>query len=71
MDAQVIERVQKELETEFIPDLYDKAMGKMFNDKYYEVEEEEEVEDDKLTLGLLQENEAEGDLEAEMTKGFK
>jgi hypothetical protein len=45
--------VQKELETEFIPDLYDKAMGKMFNEKYYEVEDEEAVEDDKVTLGLL------------------
>jgi hypothetical protein len=45
--------VQKELETEFIPDLYDKAMGKMFNEKYYEVEDEEAVADDKVTLGLL------------------
>ena len=46
-------------------------MGKMFNEKYYEVEDEEAVEDDKVTLGLLQENDGDGDLEAEMTKGFK
>lgn len=24
-----------------MPDLYDKAMGKMFSDKYYEVEQDE------------------------------
>jgi len=40
----VIERIEKELKTEFIPELYDKAMEKMFDDKYYEQAVEEEVE---------------------------
>lgn len=35
-DKNLVERVQKELETEFIPELYDKTMSKMFSDKYYE-----------------------------------
>lgn len=57
-DKTLIERVSKELETEFIPDVYDKTMAKMFNDKYYEdsnVEDEEfDIETNKgIDLKLL------------------
>lgn len=55
-----VKRVQKELETEFIPDLYDKTMSKNFGDGYYEtvkkediLEEADEVEDQNETAKLL------------------
>jgi len=43
-DRALIEKISKELETEFIPDMYDKAMNRMYGDKYYEddIDEEEE-----------------------------
>ena len=31
----VLDKAQKELQTDFIPDVYDKAMDQMFDDKYY------------------------------------
>ena len=37
-DRQLLERIQKELETDFIPDLYDKSMTRVFGEKYYENE---------------------------------
>ena len=57
-DKNLIERVQKELETEFIPDLYDKTMAKMFNERYYEDEvdalDEQDIEVNKaIDLKLL------------------
>lgn len=36
-DKRLMEKVEKELKTEFIPELYDRAMDQMFNEKYYEV----------------------------------
>ena len=58
-DKTLIERVQKELETEFIPDVYDKTMAKMFSEqRYYEDEadaDEHEIEANKaIDLRLLQ-----------------
>lgn len=54
----MIDRVQKELETEFIPDVYDKTMAKMFNERYYEDEvdeDEHDIEANKaIDLKLLQ-----------------
>lgn len=35
-DKRLLEKVEKELKTEFIPELYDRAMDKMFDEKYYE-----------------------------------
>lgn len=49
-DKALIERVQKELETEFIPDVYDKTMARLFNDKYYDDAadgDEQEIEANK------------------------
>ena len=43
-DRQLIEKVSKELETEFIPDLYDKSMSRVFGEKYYENEIDEDEE---------------------------
>ena len=31
----LLDKAQKELQTDFIPDVYDKAMEQMFDDKYY------------------------------------
>lgn len=38
-DRKVLERAEKELNTEFIPDLYDKTMDALFDDKYYDADE--------------------------------
>ena len=35
-DKRLLEKMEKELKTEFIPELYDRAMEKMFDDRYYE-----------------------------------
>lgn len=57
-DKLLVERVQKELETEFIPDVYDKTMTRMFNEKYYEDEADQdghEIEGNKaIDMKLLQ-----------------
>ena len=37
----LLEKIEKELKTDFIPELYDRAMEKMFDEKYYEAEDEE------------------------------
>lgn len=62
-DKATLERVQKELETDFIPDIYDKTMAKMFGEKYYEdedldkVDEEFDIEANKaIDLKLLKED---------------
>ena len=62
-DRSTLERVQKELETDFIPDVYDKTMAKMFGEKYYEDEmmdeddEEFDIEANKaIDLKLLKED---------------
>lgn len=67
-DKSLVERIQKELETEFIPDVYDKTMAKLFNEKYYEDEDdkEDEIEANKvIDMKLLQDQENEvGDPDA-------
>ncbi len=35
-DKKILEKIEKELKTEFIPELYDRAMDKVFDQKYYE-----------------------------------
>lgn len=40
-DKNLVEKIQKELETEFIPELYDKTMQKMFGDKYYDASDDD------------------------------
>ena len=49
-DRNLLERVQKELETEFIPDVYDKTMAKMFGEKYYEDEAAAEDDDEEFDV---------------------
>ena len=75
-DHQIAERIQKELETEFIPDLYDKTMVKAFNDKYYEDGQDEEIEvDADLNVNLLKdkdfESSVDGDFEGEIQTELK
>lgn len=40
----VLEKLEKELNTDFIPDLYDKAMDQMFDEGYYDAGNEHEEE---------------------------
>ena len=70
-EAQLAERVHKELETEFIPDVYDKNMKRAFGDNYYEADSKadaELVEDAKQTAELIGDGE---DLEVEIAKEYK
>lgn len=39
-DKKFLDKAEKELQSEFIPDLYDKAMDNIFNEKYYQIKEE-------------------------------
>lgn len=51
-----LEKIQKELETDFIPDLYDKTMEKLFDDQYYKDENKDDKKQAKkadLNLKLL------------------
>ena len=34
-----LEKAEKELKTDFVPEMYDKAMEKVFDEKFYEQEE--------------------------------
>lgn len=40
-DKKLLERAEKELNTEFIPDLYDQTMSKLFNQQYYDASDAE------------------------------
>ena len=40
-DKRILEKAEKELKTEFIPDLYDRDMAKIFDEKYYEMSDSE------------------------------
>lgn len=55
-DKRILEKAEKELKTEFIPDLYDRNMSKMFDEKYYEMSDSEIKKSEKkkgLNLKLL------------------
>lgn len=59
-DKHLVEKIQKELETEFIPELYDKTMTKMFGDKYYEASDEDAKDAEKnkaIDLNLMKDQE--------------
>lgn len=59
-DKRLLEKVEKELKTDFIPELYDKAMDKMFDQKYYEQEDEEaeyEITKKGIDLKLMKDEE--------------
>lgn len=38
-ERKLLERAEKELKTEFIPELYDKTMERMFDEKYYHMQD--------------------------------
>lgn len=59
-DKRLLEKLEKELRTEFIPELYDRAMEKMFDEKYYEAEDSEGkavVEAKNIDLKLMKDEE--------------
>ena len=75
-DHQIVERIQKELETEFIPDVYDKTMSKTFNEKYYEQDSDQDMEPDPdLNVNLLKDKDVsdsvDGDFETEVNMEYK
>mmetsp|Transcript_11976 Transcript_11976/g.20220 ORF Transcript_11976/g.20220 Transcript_11976/m.20220 type:complete len:247 (-) Transcript_11976:934-1674(-) len=47
-DKRLLEKAERELQTEFIPDLYDKTMDALFNDDYYQASDvqAEDLEND-------------------------
>jgi len=46
----IVAKLEKELGTEFIPDVYDKAMVQVFDDQYYESEGEDDGEDEEKVV---------------------
>ena len=54
-DKKLLDKVEKELNSEFIPDLYDKAMDVVFDEKYYKAEDAEgkDLEDPDINMKLL------------------
>ena len=40
-NKKLLEKAERELQTEFIPDLYDKAMEQIFDEKYYAAQDEQ------------------------------
>ena len=63
-DKNLVEKIQKELETEFIPELYDKTMQKMFGDKYYEASDDDAKEAERnkaIDLNLMNDGEVENE----------
>ncbi len=64
----VLEKVERELKTDFIPELYDKAMEKVFDEKYYEAPDEGASKAAKakdLTMRLMKDQELEAEEEEE------
>ena len=59
----MLEKAEKELKTEFIPELYDKNMSKIFNEKYYDMsEDEQDLEENKeIDMNLLKDNDEDMD----------
>ncbi len=39
-ERKLLERAEKELNTEFIPDLYDKTMDAIFDENYYKTKDQ-------------------------------
>lgn len=61
----LVEKIEKELKTEFIPELYDKAMEKMFDERYYEAEDadaEKAVKEKDIDIKLMKDEEIPEDL---------
>lgn len=58
----LVEKIEKELKTDFIPELYDRAMEKMFDDKYYTTEDkaaEKLVHAKEIDMKLMKDEELE------------
>jgi len=57
-----MDKAEKELQTEFIPDLYDKTMETLFDQKYYDASDDDKAlgEDKEVDMQLL--NDRVGDI---------
>lgn len=42
-DKRLLDKAEKELQTEFIPDLYDKTMETLFDNKYYDASDDDKA----------------------------
>ena len=69
----LLEKAEKELGTEFIPDLYDKHMEQMFNDQYYNDTQNEDGEEitqqREIDLNLMHDKEKMIGIDAENSSG--
>jgi hypothetical protein len=52
-ERKLLERAEKELNTEFIPDLYDKTMDAIFDENYYNTKDQQEELEDNKDIDLL------------------
>lgn len=41
LEKKLLEKAEKELKTEFIPEMYDKTMEKLYDEKYYAMSDDE------------------------------
>ena len=69
MDKRLLDKIEKELKTDFDPELYDRAMERMFDDRYYEAEDqdaEKSAKSKSINMKLMKDKEIEGVDDEEM-----
>jgi protein KRI1 len=73
-NKKLLEKAERELQTEFIPDLYDKAMEQIFDEKYYAAQEEQadDISDQPdINFALLNDGKIEDVVESELSESEK
>ncbi|CDW72271.1 zz domain protein [Stylonychia lemnae] len=71
-ERKLLEKAEKELKTEFIPELYDRTMEKIFDEKYYEMDDKKAKYFEKeksLNLRLMNDDDINEDQDEEMEEG--
>lgn len=56
VDSKLVQKVQKELQTDFIPDVYDRSMIDVYDQKYYNKDDKSKVNDPTITKKVLKDN---------------
>ena len=73
-NKKLLEKAERELQTEFIPDLYDKAMEQIFDEKYYAAKDEQadDISDQPdINFALLNDGKIEDVVESELSESEK
>jgi protein KRI1 len=73
-NKKLLEKAERELQTEFIPDLYDKAMEQIFDEKYYAAQDEQadDISDQPdINFALLNDGKIEDVVESELSESEK